>query len=157
MIKTLFKMIVVFIIVFIATSKITLVTAEAPQPIIVDAIETLHKSEYTKEDIINLIGLYAEKYQVDEFIIKQVVWHESHYNRYDIGDDGNAYGLVQINRIYHPNITKEQAQDPHFALDFLAKSIKNGQGRKWTGYRVCILNEKIIYRGNQIFCDRLTN
>ena len=64
-------MIVVFIIVFIATSKITLVTAEAPQPIIVDAIETLHKSEYTKEDIINLkdtIKVIREILTINQFI-----------------------------------------------------------------------------------------
>jgi len=157
MIKTLIKMIVVFIIVFIATSQITRVTAEAPQPIVEEAIETLHKSEYTKEDIINLISVYSEKYQVNEFTVKQVIWHESHYDRFDVGDDGHAFGLAQINNIYHPNITKEQAQDPNFAIDFMAKNIKNGKGSMWTGYRVCILNEVIIYRGKQIVCDRLTN
>lgn len=157
MIKHLLKTIVVFILIFLTTSQITRVTAEAPQPIVEEAIATLHKSDYTREDIINLISIYSEKYQVDELIVKQVVWHESHYNRFDIGDDGHAFGLAQINDIYHPNITKEQAQDPHFALDFLAKNIKEGNGKKWTGYRVCILNERIIYRGKQIVCDRLAN
>lgn len=154
-------MIVVFIIVFIATSKITLVTAEAPQPIIVDAIETLHKSEYTKEDIINLIGLYAEKYQVDEFVLRQVIWHESNYELNAKGDfyDGqwNSFGLSQIHLPDHPNVSKEQATDPHFAIEFMAKNLKNGRGKMWTGYRLCILNETIIYKGKKLECSRLTN
>lgn len=155
MIKYLLKTIIVFILIFFTMSQITRVMAEAPQPEVGEAIATLHKSEYTQEDIINLIGLYSEEYQVDEFTIKQVVWHESHYNLFDVGDDGNAFGLAQINLIYHPNITKEQAQDPHFALNFLAKNIKEGNGNKWTGYRVCILNQKVVYKGKVILCDRL--
>lgn len=131
--------------------------AEAPQYNVEDAIATLHKSGYSQEDIINLIVLYSEKYNVDSQVVKQVVWHESHYNLFDIGDDGHAFGLAQINLIYHPTITKEQAQDPHFALDFLAKNISSGNGKKWTGYRVCILNEKVMYRSKQITCDRLPN
>lgn len=157
MIKNLLKTIVVFILIFLTSSQITRVRAEAPQPIVEDAIATLHKSDYTQGDIINLIALYSEKYQVNEFTVKQVVWHESHYNRFDIGDDGHAFGLAQINNVYHPNISKEQAQDPHFALDFIAKNIKDGNGKMWTGYRVCILNERVIYRGKQIVCDRLAN
>jgi soluble lytic murein transglycosylase-like protein len=157
MIKTLLKMIVVFILVFMATSQITRVTAEAPQYSIDKAIAQLHKSEYTKEDIITLIGLYAEEYGVDRYVMQQVVHHESSYKTTAVGDNGYSHGLAQIHLPSHPTITKEQAQDPHFALTFLAKNLKAGRGRMWTAYRLCILNEVIYYKGERLYCNKLTN
>lgn len=157
MIKRLLKTTIAIILVLFAMSKITRVRAEAPQLPVEEAIQNLHKSEYSKEDIITLIGIYAEKYGVSEYEMRQTVFHESHYDRYDIGDDGNSYGIAQIHLPSHRGITIEQAQDPHFALDFMAKNFKAGQARMWTGYRLCINNETIIYRGKQLHCTPLTD
>lgn len=161
MIKNLLKTIVVFILIFLTTSQITRVKAEAPQPIVEDAIATLHKSEYTKEDIITLIKLYSEKYDVDRYTMQQVVYHESSYKTTAVGDweNGryNSFGLSQIHLPSHQTITKEQAQDPHFALTFLAKNLKAGKGKMWTAYRLCILNEVIYYKGERLYCNRLAN
>lgn len=50
------------------------------------------------------------------------------------GDRELSYGLAQIHLPSHPNITYEQAIDPEFAIDFLAKSLSEGRGRLWSCY-----------------------
>lgn len=154
-------MTIAIILVFTAMSQISKVTAEAPQLIIEDAIVDLQKEEYSDEDIITLISLYSKKYDVDEFVIKQVIWHESHYNEDAEGDfyNGryNSFGLSQIHLPSHPNVSKQEATDPHFAIEFMAKNIKSGRGRMWTGYRLCINNETVIHQGKKLECSRLTN
>ncbi len=150
-------MTIAIILVFTAMSQITRVTAEAPQIDIDEAIAQLHKSVYTKEEIITLIGLYAEEYGVDRDVMEQVVSHESSYKTTAVGDNGYSHGLAQIHLPSHPTITKEQAQDPHFALTFLAKNLKAGKGRMWTAYRLCILNEVIYHNGERLYCNKLAN
>lgn len=71
-----------------------------------------------------------------ESVIKTVIKCESGYKINAVGDIGNSFGLVQI---YLPawkgKITKEQALDPEFAVDFLAEKLSKGQGNLWTCYR----------------------
>lgn len=59
---------------------------------------------------------------------------ESQYNPKAIGDNGTSFGLVQIHLIAHPDITKTQALDPAFAVDFLAHQIALGNGHIWSCY-----------------------
>ena len=57
----------------------------------------------------------------------------------DIGIGGTAttsWGVVMIHLPDHPDITKEQALDPNFSVDFLAKSIRIGRGNWWTCFRL---------------------
>jgi hypothetical protein len=54
---------------------------------------------------------------------------------YAVGDREQSYGLVQIHLPAHPTITKEQATDPKFAVEFLAKNLKQGRGGMWTCYK----------------------
>ncbi len=43
-----------------------------------------------------------------------------------------SFGLVQIHLPAHKNISKEQAIDPEFAIDFLAKNLKAGRANMWS-------------------------
>lgn len=52
---------------------------------------------------------------------------------YSVGDREESYGLVQIHIPVH-NVTKEQAIDPKFAIDFLAKNIAKGKASMWSCY-----------------------
>jgi hypothetical protein len=54
---------------------------------------------------------------------------------YDAGDREQSFGLVQIHLPAHPSISKAQALDPEFAIDFLAKNLHGGRGAMWTCYR----------------------
>ena|SRR3990167_1506164 len=85
--------------------------------------------------IQQLITLYALKYNVNESIIRKVVSCESNYKENAVGDKGKSFGLVQIHLPSHPYVSKEQAFDPDFSLDFLAKNIAKGKGKMWTCWR----------------------
>lgn len=45
-----------------------------------------------------------------------------------------SWGLVQINLHYNPNVSLEQAQDPSFSIDFLAKNLAKGNHSWWSSY-----------------------
>lgn len=83
-----------------------------------------------------LITFYASKYNVDENIMRKVVSCESSYRPLAVGDSGKSFGLVQIHLPSHPYVTREQAFDPDFALDFLAKNLAKNKGKMWTCYRM---------------------
>ncbi len=84
----------------------------------------------------DLIDLYAEKYEIDKNILHKVIKCESGYKINAVGDGGNSFGLVQIHLPSHPEITKEQALDKFFAIDYLARKISEGKGKMWTCFRM---------------------
>lgn len=89
----------------------------------------------TQRAIINEIVLKnAEKYGVSANTLHAVISCESGYKTTAIGDHGNSYGLVQIYLRFHPEVSKEEAFDPEFAIAFLAKNIAAGRGYWWTCY-----------------------
>lgn len=47
----------------------------------------------------------------------------------------DSWGVAQIHLPSHPEITREQAQDPEWALEWAANEFKNGRASKWTEYR----------------------
>lgn len=50
------------------------------------------------------------------------------------GEREYSFGLVQINLHYNPNITYEQATDPEFSIELLAKWISQGNVIRWGSY-----------------------
>lgn len=81
------------------------------------------------------ISKYADQYGVSEEVMKGVIKCESGFNPNALGDSGRSRGLVQIHAPSHPTITDEQAYDEDFAIEFLAKNLKEGKGSMWTCYR----------------------
>lgn len=55
---------------------------------------------------------------------------------YQVGDREESWGLVQIHLPAHPTISKEQANDPEYAAEFLARNLKAGRGSMWTCYSI---------------------
>lgn len=49
-----------------------------------------------------------------------------------IGERERSYGLVQIHLPSHPSVSYEEATDPEFAIDFLAKNIAQGRLSMWS-------------------------
>ena len=91
---------------------------------------------YTREQISEL----ASRYPKYSSIILNVTWCESHYKNVqsDIiynGSREDSWGIAQINLRWHPEVTKEQALDPEFAIDFMAKRIEAGKAVEWTCWR----------------------
>lgn len=120
-------------------------TAEAHEPepreIIIET-----KIDWTPERIKQEYQTQAEKYGVSFEQMWNTVslcenisldphlqsWHPD-----PTGPNGreNSWGLSQIHLDYHPSVTREQAQDPQFAAEFMAKKFSQGQANLWTCWR----------------------
>lgn len=90
---------------------------------------------FSKSELTTLSDYYAKKYVVSADTMRKVVWCESGWNTKAVGDHGKSHGLVQIHQPSNPQVTLEQAEDPDFALDFLAYNLSKGRGSMWTCYR----------------------
>ena len=107
-------------------------TIESVAPPIVDIIP----QEEVELTIPEKIDLYASKYQVSSEVMNVIVKCESNYKPEAIGDGGKSFGLSQIHLpSWGGKITQEEALDPDFALDFMAKRLSEGKGHLWTCYR----------------------
>lgn len=141
MIKRLTKTTFAIILIFFAMSQITRATAEAPLYKVEDAVAELHKSEYTKEDIITLIGLYAEKYGVDKDVLIKMAECESNFKQDTHGDKNNAFGLYQFwKETWHRHSMKYFGYelDRQSIVDQImlaSAAISGGDGNEWTTYR----------------------
>ena len=128
------------------------------------AMESNHRSEVYKavespiaikkveaEEIPKVLGITSIKSKIEEIaldygvskhIMESIIDCESQYipnvRSKAIKKDGkqeNSWGLSQINLDAHTWVTKEQANDPEFAITFLAKNLKEGKGNMWTCYK----------------------
>jgi hypothetical protein len=90
---------------------------------------------WTKERIREEIDTIAKEYGVSAEVMNTVINCESQYNKEALGDGGHSRGLVQIHNEYH-KVSDQDAYDPHFAIEFLAKHLKEGNGKLWTCYRM---------------------
>lgn len=87
------------------------------------------------------IEFYSEMYRVSPQTVSRVVYCESRNNplAHNLTKREDSWGLVQINRLAHPDISVEEATDPDFAINFLAKNLSLGNGNMWyTCYRQAI-------------------
>lgn len=82
-----------------------------------------------------LANSIATQYGVKIATIKAIINCESSWDveAHNVTSRENSYGLVQINRLAHPDITIAQAKDPEFAITYLAKNIQKDPS-KW---KVC--------------------
>lgn len=53
-----------------------------------------------------------------------------------IGDYGTSFGISQIHLPAHPEISKAQALDPHWAIEYMAKNISTGHASFWSCSRI---------------------
>lgn len=87
------------------------------------------------------IGLVAIKYNVSPEILTKVIQCESFgsstVQSYVVtnGIREDSWGLAQIHLSAHPEVTKAQALNVDFSLDFLASNLAKGQGNMWTCFR----------------------
>lgn len=53
-----------------------------------------------------------------------------------VGDNGTSFGVAQIHLPAHPDVTKEEALDPEFAIEWSAQQFAAGRAYMWTCYRL---------------------
>jgi soluble lytic murein transglycosylase-like protein len=78
---------------------------------------------------------YANEYNADAEVIRNVMKCESSFNPNAVGDNNTSFGLSQIHLPAHPDITREQALDEDFAIIYMAKNITNNPGM-WSCYNM---------------------
>ena len=84
--------------------------------------------------LVQLIVDTAMRYEIDSKQFLETARCESGLKPDAVGDGGRSYGLFQIHLPAHPSVTKEQALDPTFAVEWSAKKFKVNP-EMWTCYR----------------------
>lgn len=115
-----------------------------PKQLIAEDVVPKELMVYTKNDLIQLTYKYAEIYNVNPKTMLNIINCEN--TEWDIdlqsriinkkGIREESYGLSQIHLPSHPDISKEQATDPDFALEFMAKNISKGKISMWSCARI---------------------
>jgi len=85
---------------------------------------------YAREQILAIAKKSCAAGKFREYCTKDllaVAYAESRFNCQKIGDRGMSFGCYQIHLGYHPNISKEQARDLNFAINWtLNRMVSNG-------------------------------
>lgn len=123
-----------------ASSTITY-TAPIPAPIVQTLDQTTDMSTST---VRALIEASAAKYGVNAVQLRNTLWCESQYkigqSEYPDASGPNgredSWGVAQIHLPDHPDVSREQAQDITFAVDWAAKEFAAGRATQWTCYRL---------------------
>ena len=85
----------------------------------------------------------CENTERDPLLQSRVLYTQAQISRHsdwgEVGEREKSFGLVQIhipacNKWNGKCITKKQAQNPEFAVNYLAHELSNGRGSKWSCY-----------------------
>lgn len=130
--KVLKKMMILLTLV----SSIQVYASYAPQPTVTTLPEVQNASP-CDESVHKCVSYYSEKYDVPESILSSIIMCESSYNTmaHNNSPVEDSWGLSQINLKAHTDITKEQATDPEFAIEFMAKNFDKAPQMWVTCYR----------------------
>ncbi len=109
-----------------------------------DRVPKQISKDYTKSELVQKVYKYADIYSVSPKTMVSLIncenkeWDEDLQSRIinKKGQREKSYGLSQIHLPSHPDITKEQATDPDFALEFMAKNISKGKINMWSCARI---------------------
>lgn len=97
---------------------------------------TVSPLAYTVDTAPLIIEAYAVKYGVPAQPIIDTLRCESRFNSDIVGDHGTSYGVAQIHLPAHQDVTKEEALNPFFAIDWTAQQFKAGNAHIWSCYRL---------------------
>jgi hypothetical protein len=84
---------------------------------------------------VSLAETIALRNDLNASLFTAVVECESQFNPKAVGDHGKSHGLVQIHQPSHPDVSLAQAEDPEFALNFMATEWKRGNAWMWTCWK----------------------
>lgn len=101
-------------------------------------IRTLHSMSAPE-----LVDYFSKLYGVSAQSMTKTIQCESQFNATvqsfainpKTGKRENSWGLVQINLDYNPSVTKVQATDKVFAVNFMARAFKAGNQQLWSCYK----------------------
>lgn len=71
-----------------------------------------------------LVTEAAARSGVPANVLALILAHESGWSEHAVGDQGTSFGLAQIHLPAHPNVSRSQAEDPRFAINWTADELK---------------------------------
>ena len=106
------------------------------------------------EDLQDHIFRECEKYNIDPAIVVSIIKKESSFRDYVMGDNGNSYGLMQINKKWHVTRMKKlgctDLLDPYqnvtVGINYLAELIGKGKSIEWA---------LMAYNGGPSYANRM--
>lgn len=103
------------------------VVISAMIPTILQADSNTYQNVPAKAEYQVLANQISTKYAVKASTVKKIIGCESDWSidAHNVTKKENSYGLVQINRMAHPDVTVSEAKDPGFAIDYLASNLAN--------------------------------
>ena len=87
-------------------------------------------------DVNSLIRNAASKYGISYTDLYKTLYCESRLNPDAVGDHGTSFGVAQIHLPAHPDITKAEALDPTWAVNWAAQQFSTGGAGQWTCYGI---------------------
>lgn len=98
---------------------------------------------YSRTDIFSFVEKRLEGNKDKEAILATIKC-ESDFDHKAVGDKGDSLGLVQINLPSWPQISRQEAFDPTFAMDFIIEQFRLGHQKFWTCYRIFAKKNAIL-------------
>jgi len=80
-----------------------------------------YTSKRPPSDIEQLILTASQENNINPALLASVLFQESQFNPRAVNEGSGDYGIAQISRKWHPEVTEEQAFDPTFAIPFAAR------------------------------------
>lgn len=110
-----------------------------PTPAQAESISPL-TVEYSTSTAPLIINAFAARYGADFYDLLAVAKCESGLDANAKGDYKNgkptSFGIFQIHLPSHPEVTRAQALDPWFSIEWSAKHFAAGNQNMWTCYRM---------------------
>ena len=92
--------------------------------------------DLSRSELYAIATSSAAKYKLSPKMTKrmiQTITCESLWEVKAISPTGD-YGIVQLNKKAHPEITEKQMFDPYYSLDYMASEFSRGRQRAWVCY-----------------------
>lgn len=96
--------------------------------------ETADRYGANKGEMLKTVECESPKLKIDGVIMYDTQGQSN--QKYKNGNREESFGLSQIHLPAHPDITKQQAQDPHWSLDWMANEFAEGRASKWSCYQL---------------------
>ena len=115
-----------------------------PSPVLTVPVAHAEERVWTVEEVRELAIEVAEQYGLHKGRFLATLECENHFNakgqsnHYLKGVREDSWGAAQINLPYHSDVTRKQAEDPVFALNWMAMAWLDGNAKWWTCYRTLV-------------------
>lgn len=119
----------------------TALAEEAPLPpvaifmqIAPEHLRGVTKEIYSTSTAEDIITEYAVHYNIDPKPLIDTLHCESNFDPAAIGDFGTSFGIAQIHLPAHAEVTKQEALDPLWSINWAAQMFAAGHANLWSCY-----------------------